>query len=378
MELAVTVAGKPRKPRKMRTAANKAPPISELLLSWYGAERRDLPWRAAPGQKADPYSVWLSEVMLQQTTVKAVIPFYHKFLKLWPTVAELARADREEVLTAWAGLGYYSRANNLHLCAQTVVAEYGGSFPCCELELRKLPGIGPYTAAAISAIAFGRKATPVDGNIERVMARVFAVQDPLPGAKAKLKAHAEAMTPAMFAGDFAQAQMDLGATICTPKSPSCMMCPLNAHCKARQKGIEADLPRRVPKAAKPERNALAFVALRSDGKVLLRKREGKGLLANMIEVPSTVWNEAEVDVDDALGSPPIKGDWWLVPGTVVHTFTHFRLTIQVVRAVVPASTSLTLWAEQDRCRWVPRDALDQQALPSVMKKILAHGLGDVG
>ncbi len=375
MELAVTGAEKPRKTRRPTV---KAPPISELLLSWYGSERRDLPWRAPPGQRTDPYGVWLSEVMLQQTTVKAVIPYYHKFLKLWPTVGDLAAADREEILTAWAGLGYYSRANNLHLCAQTVVAEFGGAFPCCEFELRKLPGIGPYTAAAISAIAFGRKATPVDGNIERVMARVFAVQDPLPGAKAKLKAHAEAMTPAMFAGDFAQAQMDLGATICTPKSPSCMMCPLKDHCKARAKGIEAQLPRKAAKPAKPERNCLAFVALRADGKVLLRKRESKGLLANMIEVPSTVWDSTVVNVDDALASPPISGDWWMVPGSVVHTFTHFRLTVQVVRAVVPASASLTLWAEQERCRWIARGELDGQALPSVMRKILAHGLGDVG
>jgi len=364
--------------RKRRPAATKRPPVSDLLLSWYGAERRDLPWRAVPGQQADPYSVWLSEVMLQQTTVKAVIPFYEKFLRLWPTVGGLAAADREEVLTAWAGLGYYSRANNLHLCAQQIVSGFRGVFPAAEVDLLKLPGIGPYTAAAISAIAFGRKATPVDGNIERVMARLFAIQAPLPAAKPVLKAHAERLTPAMFAGDFAQALMDLGATICTPRNPSCMMCPLNARCKARAKGREAELPRRAPKPARPEKNCLAFVVLRADGKVLLRKRASRGLLANMIEVPSTSWDDVPVEVDDALASPPVTGEWWRVPGTVIHTFTHFRLTTRVVRTVVPVSSSLTLWAEQERCRWVAREKLDGEALPSVMKKILAHGLGDVG
>jgi len=380
LERAMAVVEKSRKARRAprKQAPIKVPPISDLLLSWYGAERRDLPWRAAPGRKADPYGVWLSEVMLQQTTVKAVIPFYQKFLRLWPTVADLAAADREDVLTAWAGLGYYSRANNLHLCAQKVVSEFAGQFPACELDLLKLPGIGPYTAAAISAIAFGRKATPVDGNIERVVARLFAIQDPLPAAKPQLKAYAEALTPAMFAGDFAQAQMDLGATICTPRSPSCMMCPLKRECRARAKGIEAQLPKKAAKPAKPEKTGLAFVAVRSDGKVLLRKRADRGLLANMIEVPSTAWGEEAVDMDAALLSPPVKADWWLVPGSVVHTFTHFRLTLQVVRAVVPASASLTLWAEQERCRWVDRDKLDGEALPSVMKKILAHGLGDAG
>ncbi|MEO0619151.1 MAG: A/G-specific adenine glycosylase [Pseudomonadota bacterium] len=357
-----------------RGNAGRLPPIAELLLSWYAGERRDLPWRAAPGELADPYRVWLSEIMLQQTTVKAVVPYFEKFCRLWPTVEALAAADREDVLTAWAGLGYYSRANNLHACAQIVAAEHGGQFPPDELDLRKLPGVGPYTAAAISAIAFARKATPVDGNIERVMARVFACEEPLPKAKPLLKAHAESVTPAMFAGDFAQAQMDLGATICTPRKPSCMMCPLKDHCRARALGIEAQLPRKLAKAAKPERSTLAFVAVREDGYVLLRKREATGLLANMIEVPSTPWDETPVSRKAALKSAPVKAAWWDVPGSVTHTFTHFRLTVEVVRAVVPTSASLTLWAEQDRCRWVHRDALDAQALPSVMKKILARGL----
>lgn len=356
----------------------KIPHVSDLLLSWYGNERRDLPWRAAPGERADPYTVWLSEVMLQQTTVKAVIPFYEYFLRTWPTVGDLAAADREDVLRAWAGLGYYSRANNLHLCAQTVVSDFDGAFPADEKDLLTLPGVGPYTAAAISAIAFGRKASPMDGNIERVTARLFAVQTPLPQAKPELKQLSETLTPAMFAGDFAQALMDLGATVCTPRNPSCMMCPLMGECKARAKGIEATLPKKAPKAAKPERNCLAFVAVRADGAVLLRKRGPRGLLANMIEVPSTVWDEEPLDVDDALASPPIKAVWWAVPGEVVHTFTHFRLTVTVVRAVVPDDVSLTLWAEQDRCRWVQREKLSGEALPSVMRKILAHGLGDVG
>ncbi|MEL6288871.1 MAG: A/G-specific adenine glycosylase [Pseudomonadota bacterium] len=365
---------KPSRKSKRAAPAGKTPPIAELLLSWYATERRDLPWRAAPGEAADPYRVWLSEIMLQQTTVRTVAPYFERFCARWPTVDALAAADREEVLSLWAGLGYYSRANNLHRCAQAVVAEYDGAFPADELELRRLPGIGPYTAAAISAIAFARKATPVDGNIERVMSRVFAIETPLPDAKPLLKQAAESVTPGMFAGDFAQAQMDLGATVCTPRKPSCLVCPLKEHCAAYAAGIAEQLPRKRAKKAKPTRHAIAFVALREDGHVLLRKRAPTGLLANMIEVPSTEWTTNAPDRTKALDEPPVQAAWWTVPGTVRHVFTHFNFEVSVVRAIVARDAPLTLWADQARCRWVHRDALDGQALPTVMRKILAQGL----
>jgi len=348
--------------------------VARLLMDWYGRERRDLPWREAPGRLADPYRVWLSEVMLQQTTVKAVIPFYQRFVGRWPGVADLAAADREEVLAAWAGLGYYSRANNLHRCAERVVADFAGEFPSSEKALRSLPGIGPYTAAAIAAIAFGEPATPVDGNIERMVSRLFAVETALPEAKRELRELAASLTPDERPGDYAQAAMDLGATVCTPSRPSCMICPLKQHCKGYDKGLAGVLPYRAPKSERPVRRGVAFLALREDGLVLLRKRPERGLLASMLEVPSTEWCEGWIGADEALRTVPVSADWWPVPGTVVHTFTHFRLELLVYRAVVAVNSPLTLWAEQKRCRWVPRGDLEKQALPSVMRKIIAHGL----
>lgn len=350
------------------------PPVSERLLDWYDRERRDLPWRYDPGVAADPYKVWLSEVMLQQTTVKTVIPYFEKFTGLWPTVEELANADEEEVLQAWAGLGYYSRARNLHACAKQVTDEFGGQFPDREADLISLPGIGPYTAAAIAAIAFGRRATPVDGNIERVVARLHAVRDPLPDAKAGLKARAERLTPAERSGDYAQAMMDLGATVCTPKRPSCLVCPLKEVCEAHAIGVAGELPYRAAKPAKPVRRGIAFLAVSEDGHVLLRKRPDTGLLARMQEVPSTDWLEDVPIADEALRSAPVRADWWQVPGMVIHTFTHFRLELAVYRAVVPANATLTFWADQARCRWVPRRALQDEALPTLMRKVISHGL----
>jgi len=344
------------------------------LLVWYDRERRDLPWRYAPGTKADPYRVWLSEIMLQQTTVKTVIPYFQKFTEIWPTVSELAVADEEDVLQAWAGLGYYSRARNLHACAQRVVEEFDGVFPECERDLLSLPGIGPYTAAAIASIAFGRQATPVDGNIERVVARLFAVREPLPDAKRELRDRAATLTPSRRAGDFAQAMMDLGATICTPKRPSCLVCPLQDACEAHALGIQAELPYRAAKPAKPVRRGIAFVAVSEDGKVLLRKRSDTGLLARMQEVPSTEWLDEMPIAEEALRGAPVRADWWRAPGFVVHTFTHFRLELEVYRAVVPANAELTFWADQARCRWVPRAALAGEALPTLMRKVIAHGL----
>lgn len=350
------------------------PDTVRALLDWYAAERRDLPWRYAPRKKADPYRVWLSEIMLQQTTVKAVIPYFEKFTHRWPTVSDLAAASLEEVLQMWAGLGYYSRARNLKKCADAVAADFAGTFPASEAELQKLPGIGPYTAAAIAAIAFGEKATPVDGNVERVIARLFAVRTPLPAAKSEIKHLAATLTPSRRAGDFAQAMMDLGSEICSPKRPSCLMCPLQQDCAANAHGIAELLPLKGEKAARPIRRGIAFLVQREDGAVLLRQRPEAGLLGSMLEVPSTPWHEARPAIKEALRNAPVSAEWWEQPGIVVHVFTHFRLEMTVLRALVPEDASLTLWAEPERCRWVKRRDLHGEALPSVMKKIIAHGL----
>ncbi|MGE0764880.1 MAG: A/G-specific adenine glycosylase [Hyphomicrobiaceae bacterium] len=359
------------------TSGNRAA-VSDAtsLLDWYDRERRDLPWRYGLGELPDPYRVWLSEIMLQQTTVKAVVPFFLEFVRRWPSVTRLAKAKLDDVLAAWAGLGYYSRARNLHACARAVVERHGGEFPATEAELRELPGIGPYTAAAVAAIAFGQRTTPVDGNIERVVSRLFAIAEPLPQSKPRLRELAATLTPETRAGDHAQALMDLGARICTPKRPSCLMCPLAPGCEARALGIEATLPARRQKAERPVRYGTAFVVLREDGHVLLRRRPDAGLLGGMMEVPSTDWGDKQVASKSALRSAPVRAEWWPVIGTVSHTFTHFRLELTVYRAVVPPDTPLDLWADPDRCRWVPRRALDKAALPSVMRKVLAHAMGD--
>jgi A/G-specific adenine glycosylase len=363
-------------------AAAAAAPGTEAagraLLAWYDRERRHLPWRAPPGRTADPYRVWLSEIMLQQTTVKAVMPYYAEFLRRWPSVEALAAAALDEILAAWAGLGYYSRARNLHACARAVVERHGGRFPGSEQALRELPGVGPYTAAAIAAIAFGAPATPVDGNVERVAARLYAVAQPLPAAKAELRLLAKGLTPAERAGDHAQAMMDLGATICTPKRPSCLVCPVAEFCAARARGIAAELPLRPAKPERPMRLALAFVALREDGHVLLRRRPEAGLLGGMLEVPTTPWTNALPPVEEGLRAAPVRGDWRTLPGIVTHTFTHFRLEARVHCASVAAHARLTPSADAPRCRWVARRDLDRAALPSVMRKIIAHALRNAG
>jgi len=351
--------------------------ISKALLAWYDRSRRDLPWRYGPGETADPYRVWLSEIMLQQTTVKAVIPYFEAFVARWPTVKSLASAPREDVLAAWAGLGYYSRARNLHQCAKTIAGDLRGKFPDDSALLMKLPGIGPYTAAAVASIAFNRRTMPVDGNVERVVARLARIETPLPEAKPVLKALAEGLTPKSRNGDFAQAMMDLGATVCSPRRPSCMICPLKDLCRAQRAEVADQLPRRTPKPERPLRHGVAFVAISERGEVLLRQRPDKGLLGGMMEVPSTDWTETWLPAEEALRYAPVKSRWFPIPGAVAHTFTHFRLGAMVFRAHVRNDPPLTLWARQPQCRWVHRDALQGEALPSVMRKIIAHALNDV-
>ncbi len=342
------------------------------LLAWYDRERRHLPWRAAPGMAADPYRVWLSEIMLQQTTVKAVIPRYALFLQRWPHVTALAGAELGEVLAAWAGLGYYARARNLHACARAVVDVHGGAFPADMAALRQLPGVGDYTAAAIAAIAFQIPATPVDGNVERVVARLFAVMTPLPEAKAEIRSLAATLTPDQHPGDYVQAMMDLGATICTPRRPACGLCPLRPDCRAYAEGLADVLPYRAEKGVRPVRRGTAFVAVREDGAVLLRERPLKGLLGGMLEVPATPWADGDAAGRNAGAYRPIAADWNEVSGVVEHTFTHFHLELAVQRADAGFAPILDAAAAPERCRWVPRRDLAAAALPSVMKKILSH------
>lgn len=351
----------------METAELSARPLAAALLDWYDRERRRLPWRSDPGAYADPYHVWLSEVMLQQTTVPAVIPYFRKFLDLWPRVEALAAASIDEVTAAWAGLGYYARARNLHKCAQAVTNEHGGRFPDTEAALRKLPGIGDYTAAAIAAIAFGRQATVVDGNVERVMARLHAVTDPLPAIKPHLKTLAADHVPADRCGDYSQALMDLGATLCTPRNPACGLCPWMKACEGRRQGIAASLPAKSPKKDKPTRHGIAFWIVRWDGAVLLRRRPPKGLLGGMLEIPSTPWREDTWTPVDAARHAPLSCDWRPLRGTVRHTFTHFHLDLTVAAGMAKGG-------EYPGCRWIPAEELPDEALPTVMKKIVRHAM----
>ena len=337
------------------------------LLGWYDRHRRRLPWRALPGETPDPYAVWLSEIMLQQTTVAAVKPYFEAFLSRWPSVTDLAAAPQEEVLTAWAGLGYYARARNLHACAKAVTERHGGRFPDREADLLDLPGIGPYTAAAIAAIAFDRPATPLDGNIERVTARLFAVTEPLPKVKPKLQSLAATLTPSVRPGDFAQAKMDLGATVCLPRNPKCLLCPLEELCAARAAGLAEALPRKAPKAAKPTRRGVAFWLTRSDGAVLLRRRPPKGLLGGMTEVPSSDWTETGPDEGKALGAAPAQVSWQALPGLVRHTFTHFHLELTVWTGRLEEGEAVEGF-------WVPLEGLGAAGLPSVMQKVAKHAI----
>lgn len=351
------------------TARTRNHDAATRLLAWYDRHARALPWRARPGQHADPYAVWLSEIMLQQTTVKAVEPYFRAFLDRWPRVSDLADAPIEAVMSAWAGLGYYSRARNLHACARLVVERHGGRFPDSEAELRALPGLGPYTAAAVASIAFDKRAVVVDGNVERVIARLHRIETTLPAAKAEIRACADALTPNRRPGDFAQALMDLGATICTPKRPACALCPLSADCAARRAGDAETFPRKAAKAERPRRAGAAFVLRRADGHVLLRTRPPKGLLGGMSEFPGTPWS-GDFDLADALRHAPESPGFTRLPGAVEHVFTHFALTLTVFAARAAARTPAP-----EGARWVAEDTLDSEALPSVMRKVWAHASG---
>lgn len=330
------------------------PALAAVLLAWYDRERRVLPWRAAAGARPDPYRVWLSEIMLQQTTVAVVAGYFDRFLGRWPTVEALAQAPGHAVMEAWAGLGYYARARNLHACAKTVAA-MGGRFPDDVDGLKRLPGIGDYTAAAIAAIAFGRPEAAVDGNVERVVSRLARLDQPLPKAKPAIRALTEGLLPPERPGDFAQAMMDLGATICLPKAPACGRCPVARFCQGSAAGDALRFPIKPARPERPTRRGIAYVAIRDDGAVLLQERPAKGLLGGMMEVPGTAWEAVAPPP-----APPCAGHWTAV-GTVEHSFTHFHLVLTVMRARVGAGSA---------GRWVPRRQLGDAALPSLYVKVL--------
>ena len=340
-------------------------PEAAALLAWYDRHRRTLPWRARPGETADPYRVWLSEIMLQQTTVAAVIPYHEKFLTRFPDVARLAAAPEAEVMAAWAGLGYYARARNLHACARAIAAS-GGAFPSSIEGLRALPGIGPYTATAIAAIAFGVPGVPVDGNVERVAARLFAIPTPLPVGRRAIAVAAATLgqDPAARArpSDFAQALFDLGATICTPTSPDCLLCPWSEACAGRRAGIAASLPRRSPKPARPVRHGVVYWLQDADGRVLLRRRPSRGLFGGMTELPGTEWGATPWPERAALDAAPMPAAWRRM-GEVRHGLSHFELRLAVLAATVPAIAADGFLVDPG--------ALAQQALPSVMRKCVA-------
>ncbi|MEL7280077.1 MAG: A/G-specific adenine glycosylase [Pseudomonadota bacterium] len=335
---------------------------AQQLLEWYDRHARVLPWRVAPdrlaqGERPDPYRVWLSEIMLQQTTVAAVKSYYERFTTIWPTVTDLAKAQDADVMGEWAGLGYYARARNLLKCARVVAFDMGGVFPSTREGLQALPGIGPYTAAAISAIAFDAPEVVVDGNVERVMSRLFDIRTPLPAAKPELTEVAGTLTPDHRPGDYAQAVMDLGATICTPKNPACGICPWQQPCVARSEGIQADLPRKTPKKPKPTRLGIAYVARRADGAWLLEQRPDKGLLGGMLGWPGSDWNDAPAP------RPPIKANWQTLSEEARHTFTHFHLRLRI------EVTTLSLDAAPTGGHFVAEHEFRPAQLPTVMRKV---------
>jgi A/G-specific adenine glycosylase len=367
--------------------------LQARLLGWYDRHRRVLPWRAPAGVRQEPYRVWLSEIMLQQTTVAAVAGYYRTFVARWPDVGALAAASLDDVLGAWAGLGYYARARNLHRAAGIVARDLGGRFPDSPEALRKLPGIGEYTAGAIAAIAFDFPEPAVDANAERVLARLYAIEDPLPGAKTQLRRLGREMMPAARAGDFVQALMDLGAAVCTPRAPSCADCPWADECEGRRRAIAETLPRKGAVRARPLRRGAAFVVRDDEGRVLVVKRPEKGLLGGMLEPPLGPWTAAFPTKSEALLQAPFRAAWKKRAGIVRHVFTHFELEIEVwtaeldsagaprLRESRPAGTGkmpAVADAPAGTAQWLPIEKFAAAALPTVMRKIIAHGLDDGG
>ncbi|HYM17352.1 MAG TPA: A/G-specific adenine glycosylase [Micropepsaceae bacterium] len=342
---------------------------TRALLTWYDANRRDLPWRAKAGQVPDPYHVWLSEIMLQQTTVAAVGRYYRVFLKRWPDVESLARASLDEVLGAWAGLGYYSRARNLHRAARVVAGERGGAFPKTSQELKALPGVGGYTAGAIAAIAFGERVPAIDANAERVITRLGAVAEPLPKIKKRLAELADPLVPSDRPGDFAQALMDLGAMVCLPKQPLCLLCPLEPDCEGRKLGIAGSLPRKAEKPERPLKRGAAYVAMDSRAAVYLVKRPEDGLLGGMLQPPLGPWQAEFPTAAVAKRAAPFSGEWRKKLGIVRHGFTHFELELEVYVAHLDKRP-------KGEGRWLTPDELTGAALPTVMRKVIAHALGE--
>lgn len=352
--------------RPNRATAQRSAAAAAELLAWYERHARRLPWRVGPkerqlGVRPDPYRVWLSEIMLQQTTVKAVAPYFERFVARWPGIAELAAAEETEIMAAWAGLGYYSRARNLIACARVVAQQWGGRFPEAAAELSQLPGIGGYTSAAIAAIAFDQRVAVVDANVERVITRLFAIDTPLPSAKPQIAAALGELLPSHRAGEFAEALMDLGATVCTPKKPACSLCPWSERCVARRSGRQLELPVRMAKKPRPFRVGTAYVVRRSDGAILLRRRPPRGLLGGMCEVPGTDWSETSPQPE----FPPLVAKWVRLAAPVEHTFTHFSLRLSIERAEVADDIPLP-----QGCWWAAADTLAEEALPSVMKKAI--------
>jgi A/G-specific adenine glycosylase len=344
--------------------------ISKAMLTWYDQYARSLPWRVKAPTIPDPYHVWLSEIMLQQTTVVTVGPYFEKFVRQWPTVSDLAAADLDEVLTAWAGLGYYARARNLHKCANEIASDYTGQFPENEADLLSLPGIGPYTAAAITAIAFDQPSVVVDGNIERVITRLFRLRTALPKVKPEIYSLAAELTPASRAGDYCQSLMDLGAGICTPKSPNCVACPLQSHCQAFKVGDMELFPVKGPKKIKPTRQAHVFWIRNSEGHILMRRREEKGLLGGMMEFPSSDWQQDAVDKQQALKTLDSFFDATELRHSsdyevVKHTFTHFHLRLFPI--FIDAAGKQRLGADMV---WVDPVEFPKFALPTLMKKVV--------
>jgi A/G-specific adenine glycosylase len=353
-------------------SVSKTQDFAGQLLTWYDRHRRVLPWRAPAGQRTAPYAVWLSEIMLQQTTIAAVIPYFLRFLDRWPTVVDLAAAPLDDVLTEWAGLGYYARARNLHACAKAVVERHAGVFPADRAALQALPGIGDYTSGAIAAIAFDIRAAAIDGNAERALSRLFAIDTPMPAAKPELRRIGELLVPPGRPGDFAQALMDLGATLCTPRKPSCVLCPWRESCRALALGIAETLPRKAEKPVRPHRAGIAFWVVDGTGAVLLRRRAEKGLLGGMMEVPSTEWTLPTPSPAAAKADAPLTAEWRVLPGQVRHVFTHFELTLTVWVAKVPSR------GDPKSGTWVTPDRFGDYALPSLMMKVVRHAMAKAG